>query len=80
MMIDDGYDLGTSSIGKYHTDLARMKEGWLTAEFFSVFVDKKFAKEGGSARRALDQIDLVYREAERYPKDIMMECRVCLKE
>jgi membrane dipeptidase len=72
MMIDDGYDLGTSSVGKYHTDLARMKEGGLTAEFFSVFVDKKFAKEGGSARRALDQIDLVYRAAERYPKDIMM--------
>jgi membrane dipeptidase len=72
MMIDDRYDLGTSSVGKYHTDLARMKEGGLTAEFFSVFVDKKFVKEGGSARRALDQIDLVYRAAERYPKDIMM--------
>jgi membrane dipeptidase len=72
MMMDDGYDLGTSSVGKYHTDLARMKQGGLTAEFFSVYVDKKFAKEGGSARRALDQIDLVYRAAERYPKDIMM--------
>jgi membrane dipeptidase len=76
MMIDDGYDLGTSSVGKYHTDLARMKEGGLTAEFFSVYVDKKFAKEGGSARRALDQIDLVYRAAERYPKDIMMAASV----
>jgi membrane dipeptidase len=76
MMIDDGYDLGTSSVGKYHTDLARMKEGGLTAEFFSVYVDKKFAKEGGSARRALDQIDLVYRAAERYPKDIMMASSV----
>ena len=72
MMIDDGYDLGMPSIGKYHTDLARMKEGGLTAEFFSVYVDKKFAKEGGSARRALDQIDLVYRAAERYPDKLMM--------
>ena len=72
MMMDDGYDIGTSSVGKYHTDLARMKEGGLTAEFFSVYVDKKFAKEGGSARRALDQIDLVYRAAERYPDRIMM--------
>lgn len=72
MMIDDNYDIGTSSVGKYHTDLARMKEGGLTAEFFSVYVDKKFAKEGGSARRALDQIDLVYRAAERYPDKLMM--------
>jgi membrane dipeptidase len=72
MMMDDQYDLGTSSVGKYHTDLARMKEGGLTAEFFSVYVDKKFAKEGGSARRALDQIDLVYRAAERYPDRLMM--------
>jgi membrane dipeptidase len=76
MMIDDGYDLGTSSIGKYHTDLARMKEGGLTAEFFSIYVDRKYAKDGGSARRALDQIDLVYRAAERYPDKMMMATSV----
>jgi membrane dipeptidase len=76
MMIDDGYDLGTSSVGKYHTDLARMKEGGLTAEFFSVYVDRKYAKDGGSARRALDQIDLVYRAAERYPDKLMMATSV----
>ncbi|HYG80798.1 MAG TPA: membrane dipeptidase [Pyrinomonadaceae bacterium] len=76
MMIDEGYDLGTSSVGKYHTDLARMKEGGLTAEFFSVYVDRKYATEGGSARRALDQIDLVYRAAERYPDKLMMATSV----
>jgi membrane dipeptidase len=76
MMIDDGYDIGTSSVGKYHTDLARMKEGGLTAEFFSVYVDRKFATAGGSARRALDQIDLVYRAAERYPEKLMMATSV----
>jgi membrane dipeptidase len=76
MMIDDGYDLGTSSIGKYHTDLARMKEGGLTAEFFSIYVDRKYATAGGSARRALDQIDLVYRAAERYPEKLMMATTV----
>ena len=54
MMTDDNYDLGTSSVGKYHTDLARMKQGGVTAEFFSVYVDRKYATEGGSARRALD--------------------------
>ncbi|HEV2883615.1 MAG TPA: membrane dipeptidase [Pyrinomonadaceae bacterium] len=71
-MVDDPYDIGVSSAGKYHTDLARMKQGGLTAEFFSVYVDKKYATEGGSARRALDMIDSTYRAAERYPNDFMM--------
>lgn len=72
MMTDDNYDLGVSSVGKYHTDLARMKEGGVTAEFFSVYVDRKYAREGGSARRALDMIDYVYRAVERYPNDLMI--------
>ncbi len=72
MMTDDEYDIGVSSVGKYHTDLARMKQGGVTAEFFSVYVDRKYAREGGSARRALDMIDYVYRAAERYPNDLMM--------
>ena len=76
MMIDDDYDLGTPSVGKYHTDLMRMKEGGLTAEFFSVYVDRKYATEGGSARRAMDQIDLVYRASERYPDKLMMATSV----
>jgi membrane dipeptidase len=72
MMIDDNYDLGVSSVGKYHTDIARMKQGGLTAEFFSVYIDRSFARDGGSARRALDMIDYVYRAAERYPNDLTM--------
>jgi membrane dipeptidase len=75
-MIDEDYDLGTSSVGKYHTDLARMKQGGLSAEFFSVYVDKKYVKEGGSARRALEQIDVVYRAAERYPTQLLMATTV----
>lgn len=71
-MTDDNYDIGVSSVGKYHTDLARMKEGGLTAEFFSVYIDRKYATEGGSARRALDMIDYTYRAAEKYPNDLMM--------
>ncbi len=71
-MTDDNYDLGVSSVGKYHTDLARMKQGGLTAEFFSVYIDKKYAVEGGSARRALDMIDYTYRAAEKYPNELIM--------
>ena len=69
MMTDDNYDIGVSSLGKYHTDIARMKQGGVTAEFFSVYIDRSYARNGGSARRTLDMIDYVYRAAERYPKD-----------
>ena len=72
MMTDDNYDLGVSSVGKYHTDIARMKQGGLTAEFFSVYIDRSYTRDGGSARRTLDMIDYVYRAAERYPNDLMM--------
>ncbi len=71
MMVNDDYDIGQSSVGKYHTDLARMKEGGLTAEFFSVYVDRVYAEKGGAARRAMDQIDWVYRSVERYPQQLL---------
>lgn len=76
IMVDDDYDLATPSLGKYHTDLARMQEGGLTGEFFSIYVDGKYAKEGGSARRAMDLIDATYRAAERYPDRLMMAASV----
>jgi membrane dipeptidase len=72
IMLDEDYDLGTPSPGKYHTDLARMKEGGLSAEFFSVYVDRSYAERGGSARRALDLIDTVYRAAERHPEALAL--------
>ncbi|HLL76168.1 MAG TPA: membrane dipeptidase [Pyrinomonadaceae bacterium] len=72
IMLDENYDLGTPSVGKYHTDIARMKEGGLTAEFFSVYVDRTYAEKGGAARRALDLIDVTYRAAERHPNDLVM--------
>ncbi|CAN5260606.1 dipeptidase [soil metagenome] len=72
MRTDDNYDRGVSSVGKYHTDLARMKEGGVTAEFFSVYVDRSYARDGGAARRALDMIDYVYRAAEQRPNELVM--------
>ena len=82
IMVDTGYDLTTPSAGKYHTDLARLKQSGITGQFFSVYVDRKYASpehaagkyltEGGSARRALDLIDVIYRAAEKYPADISM--------
>jgi membrane dipeptidase len=76
IMVDEDYDLATPSRGKYHTDLDRLREGGMTGEFFSIYVDGKYAKEGGSARRAMDLIDAVYRAAERYPDRMMMASSV----
>jgi membrane dipeptidase len=72
IMVDTGYDLGTPSVGKYHTDLARLVRGGMTGQFFSVYVDRKYAAAGGSARRALDLIDVIYRAAEKYPNELTM--------
>jgi membrane dipeptidase len=71
-MVDEDYDLSTPSVGKYHTDLDRMQKGGMTGEFFSIYVDRSYVKEGGSARRALDMIDMVYRQAERHPQKLVM--------
>ncbi|MGH9898829.1 MAG: membrane dipeptidase, partial [Pyrinomonadaceae bacterium] len=70
-MTDERYDLATPSAGKYHTDIARLKEGGVTGQFFAIYVDKKYVKEGGSMRRAMDMIDDVYRAAERHPNDLV---------
>lgn len=71
-MVDEDYDLGTPSVGKYHTDIERLKQGGVTGQFFAIYVDGDYVKSGGSARRALDMIDLVHRAAERHPQDLMM--------
>jgi membrane dipeptidase len=82
IMADEDYDIGVSSVGKYHTDIARLKQGGMTGEFFSIYVDrqyatpdwvsKNYATQGGSARRALDLIDVSYRMIEKYPRDLML--------
>ena len=82
IMADEDYDMGVSSVGKYHTDIARLKQGGMTGEFFSIYVDKQYAApewisknyatQGGSARRALDLIDVSYRMIEKYPRDLML--------
>jgi membrane dipeptidase len=79
-LVDDDFDLGTSSLGKFHkdgdpfhTDLDRLKQSGITGSFFSIYVAASYATSGGSARRALDLIDATYREVEKYP-DQLMSC------
>lgn len=77
-LVDEGFDLGTSGIEpngtlKTHTDIKRMKEGGLDAEFFAVYVGKEYVNKkpadgGGAARRALDIIEVVREQVRRHPE------------
>lgn len=81
-LLESGFDLamaGDDPSGKVktHTDLRRMKQGGLDAEFFAVYVGKEFVKKtpaqgGGAARRALDVIDVVYEQVRRHPDSLEM--------
>ncbi|HSO37276.1 MAG TPA: dipeptidase [Labilithrix sp.] len=76
VMLATGYDLGTPS-ARTHTDLARMKAGGITGEFFSIYVDGDLAtgptvKGGGALRRAIDLVDVTYRQVERHPGELLL--------
>jgi membrane dipeptidase len=60
-----------------HTDLAKLKAGGVTGTFFSIFVEGELAEKptvlgGGSLRRAIDLIDITYRQVERHPNDLLL--------
>lgn len=60
-----------------HTDLAKMKAGGITGMFFSIYVEGDLAEKptvtgGGPLRRAIDLIDLTYRQVERHPDDLVL--------
>ena len=78
-MVDEDFDLGTNSVGKFHkdgdpfhTDLGRFKAGGITGEFFSIYVSGTTLKSGGAMRRAMDMIDATYREAEKHSSQMTM--------
>jgi membrane dipeptidase len=75
-MTNDDYDLSGTPPAPYRTSIARMKQGGLTAEFFSLYVRPWYVQNGGSTRRTLDMIDSVYRAVERNPRDLMIATSV----
>ncbi|HEY6805195.1 MAG TPA: dipeptidase [Pyrinomonadaceae bacterium] len=75
-MTNDDYDLSGAPPVPYRTSIDRMKEGGLTAEFFSVYIKPNYVTSGGAARRTLDMIDSVYRACERHPNDLMFSTSV----
>lgn len=75
-MTNDDFDLSGTPPVPYRTTIARMKQGGLTAEFFSLYIRPWYVENGGSARRTLDMIDSVYRAVERHPNDLMFATSV----
>ena len=71
-MVNDDYDLSGAPPVPYRTSLERMRQGGMTAEFFSLYVKPFYVTKGGAVRRTLDMIDTVYRAAERHPNDLVM--------
>jgi membrane dipeptidase len=62
-----GLDIGKPS-AKTHTDIPRLKQGGVGAQFFAVYVAAKYVKDHQSAHRALEMIDTVRHDiAGRYP-------------
>jgi membrane dipeptidase len=52
---------------KLHTDIPRLRQGGVGAQFWSVFVPAETARRGVALHQVLEQIDLVRRMARRYP-------------
>src|SRR5215467_13443334 len=60
--LDEHFDLGQDTpVSDGHEDLGKIKKGNLAAEFFSIWVEPDF--KGHYAKRALDLIDSVYKQA-----------------
>ncbi|HEY6971440.1 MAG TPA: dipeptidase [Candidatus Angelobacter sp.] len=69
--LDEHFDLGEDTpVSEGHEDFGKIKKGNLAAEFFSIWVDPEF--KGHYARRAMDLIDSVYKQAARHPDKMTM--------
>jgi membrane dipeptidase len=56
-----------------HTDLPRLREGRVGAQFWSVFVPiREYGGSAGDASRVMTQMDVVRRLVERYPDDLAL--------
>lgn len=72
-LVDEGFDLGArDASGKNQTDIPRLREGGVGAEFFSIYVAPSYARHGGAARRAMEMIDAVYEQVRRHPQALEM--------
>ena len=68
----EGFDIGSHS-GTGHTDITRLKEGGVGAQFFAVYVASSYVTGNRSANRTLQMIDTVRHDIiDRYPDDFLL--------
>lgn len=68
----DGFDIGKpTSTG--HTDLPRLRQGNVGAQFFAAYVASSYVNGNRSAHRTLEMIDTIRHDiVERYPNDFAL--------
>ncbi len=67
-----GLDLGLRR-SEGHTDIPRMKEGGITAQFFAAYVSAEYIAKGASAHRALQMIDTIRTDiVARHPESFFL--------
>jgi membrane dipeptidase len=54
-----------------HVDIPRWREGGVTAPFLAAYVSGDYVTSGGSAKKALEYIDLIHRVADDHPNDLV---------
>jgi membrane dipeptidase len=75
----EGFDIGprNTSDRSTHTDLVRMKEGGIGAQFFAVYVAANYVNGNHSANRTLQMIDTVRHDiVGKYPNDFVFATSV----
>jgi membrane dipeptidase len=55
-----------------HTDIPRLREGGVGAQFWSAFVPAESMKDGTAVRKTLEQIDVIHRMVRAYPDTFEM--------
>jgi membrane dipeptidase len=55
-----------------HTDIPRLRQGGLGAQFWSAYVPTETAKKGTAVRDTLEQIDVIHRMVQAYPDTFEM--------
>jgi membrane dipeptidase len=55
-----------------HTDIPRLREGGLGAQFWSAYVPAESMKDGTAVKKTLEQIDVIHRMVRSYPDTFAM--------
>jgi membrane dipeptidase len=63
-----------------HVDIPRMKEGGMTAPFFAAYVPAEYADAGGSAKKALEMIELTHQIAAEHPELTFADSPAAVRE